>query len=119
MNAAKSTTAANASATATRAADLTVAHTLAALLERLDNSSASVGADQYRSVVTHLVDELAAVQPNDALKSLLDAHPAAAQVYENLNYEYAGLCRSPLDFSLSAELQAKEVIRRAQRSVVG
>lgn len=109
----------NAAQLTAKGPDLTVTRTLVALLERLENSAISVGADQYRSVVTHLVDELAAVQPNDALKSLLDAHPAAAQVYENLNYEYAGLCRSPLDFSLSAELQAKEVIRRAQRSVVG
>ena len=108
MNAAKTLTA------ATKASDLTVTHTLASLLERLENSALAVGADQYRSVVMHLVHELAAVEPNDALKSLLDAHPAAAQVYENLNYQHAGLCRSSLDFSLAAEMQAKELIERVK-----
>ncbi len=98
-----------------KASDLTVTHTLAALLERLDNSAVAVGADQYRAVVTHLVHELETVEPDDALGSLLDAHPAAAQLYENLNYQHAGLCRSSLDFSLAAELQAKAVIERVKR----
>ena len=105
----------NAARTAAKASSLTVMRTLAALLERLENSHVAVGADQYRSVVMHLVDELAAVEPDDELKTLLDAHPAAAQVYENLNYQHAGLCRSSLDFSLAAEMQAKEVIARVKR----
>ena len=105
MNAAKSTESAS---------DLTVTRTLAALLERLENSPDAVGADQYRSVVTHLVHELAAVEPDDALRTLLDAHPASAQVYENLNYQHAGLCRSSLEFSLAAEMQAKQVIERVK-----
>lgn len=105
----------NASKVNARSTDLTVAHTLAALLERLENSRVAVGADQYRSVVMHLVDELAAVPAGDALRTLLDAHPAAGQVYENLNYEHAGLCRSPLEFSLAAEFQARQAIERARR----
>jgi hypothetical protein len=107
----------NADKTIARASSLTVAHTLAALLERLEHSQVAVGADQYRSVVMHLVDELASVEQGDALKSLLDAHPAAAQVYENLNYQHAGLCRSSLDQSLAAEAQARQVIEHARRSV--
>ena len=105
----------NASKATDKVSDLTVTRTLAALLERLENSAVAVGADQYRSVVTHLVHELGAVEPDDALKSLLDAHPATAQVYENLNYQHAGLCRSSLDFSLAAEVQSKQVIERAKR----
>ena len=106
----------NAAQAATRASDLTVARTLAALLERLDNSEVAVGADQYRSVVMHLVDELAGVKPDDALSTLLDTHPATAQVYENLNYRHAGLCRSSLDFSMAAEVQARDIIERVKRS---
>ena len=102
-----------------KASDLTVAHTLAALLERLDNSAVAVGADQYRAVVTHLVHELETVESDDALGSLLDAHPAAAQVYENLNYQHAGLCRSSLDFSVAAEVQAKAIIERVKRGAAG
>ena len=95
---------------------LAVIVTLAHLLERLERSSVAVGADQYRSVVRHLADELARVQPDATLQAVLDAHPAAAELYENLNYQHAGLCRSPLEFSLAAELKAKDVIRRAAQS---
>jgi len=95
--------------------NLTVAYMLAELLERLERSAAPVGAEQYRSVVQHLVEELAEVQPDPALSALLDAHPAAAELYENVNYRHAGLCRSPLEFSLNAEMRAKEIIARAMR----
>ncbi len=95
--------------------NLTTAHVLAALLERLENSVIPVGAEQYRSVVIHLTDEFNQVQADSGLGALLDAHPAAAQVYENVNYAYAGLCRSSLEASMAAEQQAKTVIQRAMR----
>ncbi|SFC67124.1 hypothetical protein SAMN05216344_12917 [Polaromonas sp. OV174] len=93
--------------------DLTVTHVLAELLERLECSVEPVGAEQYRSVVLHLLDELGEVEPGAALGALLDSHPAAAELYENVNYQYAGLCRSALDASLAAEQQAKEILDRA------
>jgi len=93
--------------------DLTVTHVLAELLERLERSAVPVGAEQYRSVVLHLVNELGDVEPGTALGALLDTHPAAAELYENVNYQYAGLCRSALDASLAAERQAKEALSRA------
>ncbi len=96
--------------------DLTVTHVLAELLERLEHSAVPVGAEQYRSVVLHLVDELGDVESGSALKALLDTHPAAAELYENVNYQYAGLCRSALDASLAAEQQAKEALARAMRT---
>jgi hypothetical protein len=96
-------------------ADLIVIHTLAQLLERLERSAVPVGAEQYRSVVLHLVDEFDDIQADDQLRALLDTHPAAAELYENLNYRHAGLCRSPLDAALAAELRAREAIARAMR----
>ncbi len=102
-----------------RKTDLTVTHVLAELLERLERSAEPVGAEQYRSVVQHLVNELGDVEPGVALGALLDTHPAAAELYENVNYQYAGLCRSALDASLAAEQQAKEVLDRAMRRVMG
>lgn len=95
---------------------LKVVFTLARLLERLENSKVAVGADQYRSVVSHLSDELGKVEADASLQALLDAHPAAAELYENINYQHAGLCRSPLEASMSSELRAKETIRRAAGS---
>jgi hypothetical protein len=100
---------------ASSGADLTVTCMLAQLLERLERSSDPVGAEQYRSVALHLVDEFKDATADDALWALLDAYPAAAQLYENVNYRHAGLCRSPLDFALRAELSAKEVIDRVMR----
>ena len=92
--------------------------TLAHMLQQLEGSTVPVGADQYRSVVRHLSDELTKLPVDDDLQAVLAAYPAATELYENLNYEYAGLCRSPLDASLSAELKAKEAIDRARRGGV-
>ncbi len=93
--------------------NLTVTHVLAELLERLERSVEPVGPEQYRSVVLHLVNEFGDVEPGPDLRALLDAHPAAAELYENINYQYAGLCRSALDASLTAERQAKQAISHA------
>ena len=95
--------------------DLAVTHVLAQLLEKLEHSAVPVGAEQYRSVVEHLVHEFEDVEQGAELGRLLDAYPAAAEVYENLNYQYAGLCRSALDASLAAEIGAREAIARAMR----
>jgi hypothetical protein len=95
---------------------LAVTYTLAHLLEQLERSTQPVSAEQYRSVVSHLVNEFSDVASDTALSALLDAHPAAAELYENVHYEHAGLCRSSLEFSLAAEQQAKEVITRAMRA---
>ena len=98
--------------------DLTVTHVLAELLECLEHSAVPVGAEQYRSVVLHLLDELGEVEQGVALGALLDTHPAAAELYENVNYQYAGLCRSALDASLAAEQLAKEALNRAMGKAV-
>jgi hypothetical protein len=97
-------------------ASLTVTHVLAELLERLERSAEPIGPEQYRSVVSHLREAFGDVTPSTELGALLDTHPAAAELYENMNYQYAGLCRSPLESSLSAEQQARQVIERAMRA---
>jgi hypothetical protein len=94
---------------------LKVLATLAMLLERLEHNAGPVSADQYRSVVQHLDRELQALETDDALEALLQFFPAMAQVYENARYDQAGLCRSPLDSSLSTELAAKAAIALASR----
>lgn len=90
---------------------------LAQLLERLECSSVPVGAEQYRSVVAHLGAELAEAPADAELSHLLDSFPATAQVYENMNYRHAGLCRSPLDMATRAELLAQQAIEQARRIV--
>jgi 2-methylisocitrate lyase-like PEP mutase family enzyme len=100
-------------------ARLAVAVLLSQLLERLDRSAVPVGAEQYRSVVRHLQEEFEELGAQESLSALLDAYPSAAELYENLNYRHAGLCRSPLEQSLDAELRARQVIERARRGLAG
>lgn len=89
--------------------------TLASLLEKLERGRGPVHADQYRSVVDRLTAELAAAPQDAALDRLLALFPAAAELYENLQYRHAGLCRTPLDASLESELAAREVLRKVAR----
>lgn len=93
-------------------------HTLAALaglLERLEAAPSSASAEQYRGVARQVQALLAEAEPDDHLQRLLNAAPHTAELYENLRYDIAGLCRSPLETALNAELAATAAIRRAQR----
>jgi hemoglobin-like flavoprotein len=83
---------------------------LARVLERLERSCVPVDAEQYRAVVNHLASEFASVAPDAALEAVLESFPAAAELYENLNYAHAGLCRTALEPALAAELQARKLI---------
>jgi hypothetical protein len=83
---------------------------LARMLERLERSSVAVDPEQYRTVVAHLSAELEAAPREAGLQAVLENFPAAAELYENLNYRHAGLCRSPLELALGAEVSARRVI---------
>ena len=87
---------------------------LAQLLERLDASRIPVDAHQYRTVVTGLTQMLA--DDNVDWQPLLAESPAAAAVYENLHYAEAGLCRSPLDAAMDAEVLARKAIDLARQT---
>ncbi|MBZ8139234.1 hypothetical protein CLD22_04875 [Rubrivivax gelatinosus] len=88
---------------------------MAALLERLDNQPRSASADQYRGVVRQMQDLLTEAEGEDSLAALLAVAPATAELYENLHYGQAGLCRSPLEDALNAELAAVAAITAARQ----
>lgn len=88
---------------------------LSRLLERLESTGRGVGADQYRALVRQLQLALAQEMPEAALHAVLGAHPAAAEVYENLHYAQSGLSRSSLERSVGSEMLASQVIARAAR----
>jgi methyl coenzyme M reductase alpha subunit len=88
---------------------------LAQMLDRLERSGQRVDADQFRTVAARLAAELDTVPHDAALESVLHAFPAAAEIYENLNYEHAGLCRCALDTALATELAARAAIDIAKR----
>lgn len=88
---------------------------LARMLERLDRSPVAVDPQQYRGVVEHLSEVLRSVPHDAALEAVLSASPATAELYENLQYEHAGLCRSPLEQALNAEISARSMIDAVRR----
>ncbi len=88
---------------------------LARLLERVEASPVGISADQYRALVSQVKAALAVELPEQALETILDAHPASAELYENMHYESSGLSRSPLERSVATEMLASEWIHRAAR----
>ena len=88
---------------------------LSRLLQRLESSAEPVSPDQYRSVVERLSGALLSAPQGEGFDAVLEAYPAARELYENLNYQHAGLCRSPLDASMRAELEAGRVMARFAR----
>jgi hypothetical protein len=86
---------------------------LAHMLDRLERSRTPVDAAQYRSLVARLSAELESVPHDAGLDAVLDAFPCVAELYENLNYRHAGLCRSPLEPGLAAEMAARNAIEAA------
>ena len=88
---------------------------LARLLERVERSASPVGADQYRSLVRSLQAALAQELPDDALAAVLGAHPACAELYENMHYARSGLSRASLERSVGSEMLASQVLAKAAR----
>ncbi|MGD9946065.1 MAG: hypothetical protein AB7L76_02930 [Burkholderiaceae bacterium] len=88
---------------------------LSTLLHRLETSKQAVDATQYRTVVQRLAAVLGEAPLDTRLEALLEAHPASAELYENLRYEHAGLCRAPLERSMATESQARDLLARAAR----
>ena len=86
---------------------------LASLMERLERQPLGASAQQYRDLALRLDTLLAEAAPGAELDALLKASPALAQLYENRQYALAGLCRSPLEAALNAELASAALLRRA------
>jgi hypothetical protein len=91
---------------------------LAQLLQALDGQGGAADPHQYRLLVQKISAELQAQQGHEALPGLLDHFPASAVIYENLQYAHAGLCRAPLEMSLTSELAARELLSRVRAGKV-
>jgi len=95
-------------------------HSLAAmagLLERMEQAPTSptaASAEQYRGVVQQVSRLLAEAEPDHHLHTLLNAAPHTAQLYENLRFERAGLCRAPLETAMNAERVATAALAAAR-----
>jgi hypothetical protein len=89
----------------------------AQLLQALEGQGRAADPHQYRLVVEKLSAELRERQGHEALPRLLDHFPAAAEVYENLQYAHAGLVRAPLEKSLASELAARQLLDRVKQGL--
>lgn len=107
------------SKTARPAAQPTALAVLAHLLERLERSPTPIDPHQYRDVVARLSAAMLAEPDLAALEAVLARLPAAAELWENLQYAHAGLCRQDLDSALAAESRARQVIAAARRQASG
>ncbi|HXE47701.1 MAG TPA: hypothetical protein VN663_04975 [Ramlibacter sp.] len=88
---------------------------LAGMLERLERSARAVDGEQFRAVAARVAAELEAAPHDAGLEAVLENCPAVAEIYENINYQHAGLCRSALEPALAAELAARVAIDAARR----
>jgi hypothetical protein len=89
---------------------------LARVLDRLERSTERVDPEQFRSVVARLSVELLATARDAGLEAVLETFPSVAELYENLQYEHAGLCRSALEPAMQAEMAARAAIESAKRA---
>lgn len=88
---------------------------LAQLLQSLEGLGRAADPHQYQLLVHKLSAELRERQGHELLAGLLDHFPAAAEVYENLQYGHAGLLRAPLEMSLTSELATRELLGRMKK----
>lgn len=88
---------------------------LAQWLQAVEHPGRAPEAGPYQQRVQALTEELRRHQGHAVLPALLDLLPAAAEVYENLQYAHAGLCRTPLPLSLSSELAARAALEKLAR----
>jgi hypothetical protein len=100
--------------TTSHSSRLTNLVTLATQLERMERGSDAVHPERYLDVVERIKAELTVAQPGAAFDTVLASFACTAELYENLNYEHAGLCRSNLDASLQSEIEARKVIAGAR-----
>ncbi|MGC8806099.1 MAG: hypothetical protein ACP5GC_05915 [Thiomonas sp.] len=88
---------------------------LAQLLHKLDRQPLQASAEQYRVVASTLAAELRRLPASPWLDALLRRYPEAAEVYENVRYDLAGLCRAPLEQAAAAEVQARQLLASVAR----
>jgi hypothetical protein len=85
------------------------------LLERLEHLPRGATPTQYRDVVRRIGELLQAAEPGADFDRLLGALPATTEVWENLQYGNAGLCRSSLDEATQAEIETRDVLAQFTR----
>lgn len=98
-----------------RIAQLQPIAALARVLQQLESAGYPGHAQQYREVAAQLGGLLRDVEPDALLYQVFSAFPAAAELYENVRFKYAGLCLHDLEQSASAERITRDTLARLGR----
>jgi hypothetical protein len=84
----------------------------ALLLEKAERNTTAATASDYQVIVRQLRRILVRGMPAHDLQCVLDAFPAAAELFENIHFEQYGLSRAPvLDAAYSAALTKRLMAR--------
>ena len=83
---------------------------LCGTLQHLESSHHPIDPRQYRLVVGRLSKLLSELTVDAQVRALLCTYPAAAELFENINYAEAGLCLHDLSQSSRAERAARQAI---------
>ena len=79
---------------------------LANRLDRIEEGATPVCADYYQALVRNLMQALSRDLPQRTVRALLNTHPGAAELYENMHYATAGLSRAPPDGAMTSRTLA-------------
>ncbi|MGB7301360.1 MAG: hypothetical protein WA888_10685 [Burkholderiaceae bacterium] len=90
---------------------------LCGTLQHLESLGSSIDPKQFKLVVTRLTDMLATVNVDDDVRGLLALYPAAAELYENLQYSRDGLCLHAPEVAAQTERAAQQVIATVRSAV--
>ncbi len=97
---------------------LNVIALLADSLQHLETQSTRIDANQYDLLVSQLKNEMSRVEMNRDLRTLLSRYPAAGELFENMHYEYSGLCLHNNGDAVVAEKIAESIIETCSGSSI-
>ena len=85
---------------------------LSSRLEWLERQSGFGIADEYQVVVARLKRLLALGLPKYVIDPVLDAHPATAELYENITYSQLGLSRATLRMAIGSAIVSIQLLEQ-------
>ena len=93
-----------------RIAQLQPIAALARVLQELESAGNQAHPQQYQAVASRLSGLLENVEPDALLYQVLSAFPAAAELYENVRFEHAGLCLHDIEQVAQAEQATRDAL---------
>ena len=84
-------------------------------LDEMEATRGEVCAVEYQYVVAQIKRSLSMGLPSYVVQPVIDAHPATAQIDENLVYARSGLASAPLQMAIGSAIVTIELLERLRR----